>query len=227
MSEVDDFSYNPFSHEALLVKKFSREIKQEGIANREGDMVKAVRHGQNAWESLLQLMKNLEVDSIYELEKADVTGKDLLYWAATFADELYTAGLKDKSLEKQQLDFFESYVKMHRGMLGRYVRNLGNIRILLAECYFKMRKAEKVDSLFENWLTVEPEWGAGWIGWSDLYWLWNFGVEKDLKKAEKILKRGLKVPNVDDRHVMEKRLKDLKSEKQVHQTSSVNFYSFD
>jgi tetratricopeptide (TPR) repeat protein len=206
----------PFSHKALLVKKISREIKLENTANKEGNLVEAIKHGQKVRDYLLHLMKIMEVDSHYELEKADATEYDLLYWAATFADGLYSASLQNKSFEKQQLNYFESYVDMHYGMLDRYVRNLGNIRILLAECYFKMGKTEKTDSLFKDWLNAEPDWGAGWIGWSDLYWLWDLGVEKDFKKAEKILSQGLKVPNVNDRNAMEKRLKDLKLEKHMN-----------
>jgi tetratricopeptide (TPR) repeat protein len=105
-------------------------------------------------------------------------------------------------------------VNMHRWMLDRDVRNLGNIRISLAECYFKMGKFEKADSLFKDWLAVEPDWGAGWIGWSDLYWLWNLGAEKDFNKAEKILNHGLKIPNVNDRDFIKERLQDLKAEKE-------------
>jgi hypothetical protein len=141
--KIDRDMSEPFSHKALLVKKISREIKQENTASKEGNLVEAIKHGQKGWDYLLHLMKIMEVDSIYKLEKADVTEYDLLFWAANFAEELYSAGLKDKSFEKQQLDFFESYVDMHHGMLDRYVRNLGNIRILLAECYFKMGKTEK------------------------------------------------------------------------------------
>jgi tetratricopeptide (TPR) repeat protein len=202
----------PFSQKALLVKKISKEIKLEDTANKEGNLVEAIKHGQKIWDYLLHLMKIMEVDSIYELEKADATGYDLLYWAATFAEELYSISLQDQSFEKQKLDFFESYVDMHHGMRNKDVRNLGNIRILLAECYFKMGNAEKADFLFKDWLNAEPDWGAGWIGWSDLYWLWNLGVEKDFKKAKKILSQGLKVHNINDRNAMEKRLKDLKSE---------------
>jgi hypothetical protein len=61
--------------------------------------------------------------------------------------------------------------------------------------------------------------GAGWIGWSDLYWLWNLGNQKDFDKAEKILGQGLKVPNVDNRNDIKKRLKDLKTEMQRNVSS--------
>jgi hypothetical protein len=120
----DEFYIKSPLHETLL-SKISKEIKQETIANRAGDSVKAVKHGQKVWDYLLQLMKIVGVDSIYELERSDATEYDLLFWAATFADELYSGVLKDKSIEKQELYFYESYVDMHRRMLDRDVRNLG------------------------------------------------------------------------------------------------------
>ncbi len=158
----------------------------------------------------MKLMKMAEAQSIYELDVGGATIYDMLYWASTFADNLHNASIRDKSFEKHKLSFCEAYVEMHHGMLDKDVRNLGKIRISLAECYFKQGKSEKTDDLFREWLGIEPDWGFGWIGWSDLYWLWNFGIAKDFKKAEKILKQGLKVPNVIDREHIKERLADLK-----------------
>ncbi len=86
---------------------------------------------------------------------------DLLYWAPTFADNLNNAGIKDKSFENYMFSFCKVYIDMHHGMLGKDVRNLGNIRASLAECCFKQGKFEKADGLFRKWLSVEPDWGFG------------------------------------------------------------------
>jgi hypothetical protein len=52
------------------------------------------------------------------------------------------------------------------------------------------------------------------IGWSDCFWLWEYlGLEKDLDKAEEILRKGLSVSNVSDRDHIEDRLEDLLKEK--------------
>jgi pentatricopeptide repeat protein len=147
------------------------------------------------------------------LDVGNATIYDLLFWAATFVDTLHNASIRDKSFGKHKLSVCESYVDMHRGMLDKDVRNLGNVRTSLAECYFKRGESEKADTLFREWLSVEPDWGFGWIGWSDLYWLWNLGIEKDFDKAEKILREGLRVPNVNDREHIKERLTDLKKAK--------------
>ncbi|KPK97205.1 MAG: hypothetical protein AMJ95_10355 [Omnitrophica WOR_2 bacterium SM23_72] len=74
-------------------------------------------------------------------------------------------------------------------------------------------KMLKVDSLFREWLKLEPDWGWGWIGWSDCCWLWKYlGLEKDLDKPEEILRKGLSVSNASDRDHIEDRLEDLLKE---------------
>ena len=102
---------------------------------------------------------------------------------------------------------------MHHGMLDKDAPNLGNIRTSLAQTHYQMGSTNKTDSLFRKWLKLEPDWGWGWIGWSDCYWLWDFGQEKDLDKAEKILRQGLSVSNVMDDDFIEERFNDLLEEK--------------
>lgn len=212
MLDLDKLYFKSNRYRKLL-EKIGSEIEQENIAERSGDSITAGKHGLKIWNHLLKLLEITGAKSIYELDAGNATIYDLLYWAATFVDNLHNASIKEKKFEKHKLSVCELYVDMHRGMLHKDVRNLGNIRTSLAECYFKMGKIEKADSLFRKWLSAEPDWGFGWIGWSDLYWLWNHGIEKDFNKAEKILKEGLDVPNINDReHIME-RLADLKKAK--------------
>lgn len=212
MLDFDELYFNSAECRDLL-DKIGREIEQEDKADRSGDPVTACKHGLKVWACLLELMEMAEAKSIYQLDENHATIYDLLYWATTFADELHNASLKDQSFAKHKLAFCESYVDMHKGMLDSEVRNLGNVRNSLAECYYKMGKIEKTESLYKHWLSAEPDWGFGWIGWSDLYWIWNFECEKNFKKAEQILKEGLKVSNVNDREHIEERLADLRKEK--------------
>ena len=204
-------------HYRGLLDIIGEEIDREDMAERAGDSITASKHGLKVWGYLLKLMEMLKADSIYELDQGHVTIYDLLYWATSFSDELHNAKLKDKSFEKHKLNFCQSYVEMHRGMLDREVRNLGNIRTSLAECYYQMGKTEKVDSLYSEWLSAEPDWGWGWIGWSDLYWFWNIGFEKDFKKAESILKEGFSTPHVRDREHIKQRLVDLEKLRPTNQ----------
>jgi len=196
-----------------LLDRIGIEIEEEDSAQRAGNWVEASQHGLQVWRCLLDLMALLEAKSVYEVAQAQATIYDLLHWATCFADALSQAARTDKSFESHRLEFCQSYVDMHHGMLDKEAYNLGNVRATLAECYYVMGKTEKVDSLFREWLRAEPDWGWGWIAWSDLYWLWNLGREKDFDKAEKILQEGLSTRRVRDREHLEERLENLKAEK--------------
>ena len=199
-----------------LLDVIGDEITDEDLAQRKGSPIEACRHGFKVWDHIQELMNMLRAKSVFELDQSQATIYDLLYWASTFADELHGASLKDKSFVPKQLDFCEHYVKMHCDMLNKDVRNLGNIRISLAETYYRMGKAKEADAFFHRWLSVEPDWGWGWIGWSDCYWLWEIPeLKKDFDKAERILKEGLSVPDVTDLNYLKDRLSDLLKKKRT------------
>jgi tetratricopeptide (TPR) repeat protein len=210
MLDPDELYFSSDEYRALL-DELGENIEKEDMAERGCNSIKASEYGLKVWSNLLELKKMLCAHSIYELQEGHTTIYDLLYWATRFADELHNAGLIDKSFETEKIQFCETYVEMHRDMFDKEVRNLGNIRVSLADSYYRMGKVEKADSLFREWLSVEPDWGWGWIGWSDSYWLWEVpGLNRDFHKAKRILKEGLSVPNVSDRNHLEQRLKDLK-----------------
>jgi tetratricopeptide (TPR) repeat protein len=197
-----------------LIDKLGDEIEAEGITDRAGNCIDACEHGSKVWACLLELMKILEAKSIYDLDNNGVTIYDLPYWATCFADQLSNACVKDNSYLQKKLRFSKHYVEMHEDFSDKNLLNLGNVRSALAETYYQLGEKDKADSLYEKWLKDEPDWGWGWIAWSDCYWLWrHIGLEQDFVKAEQILRKGLSVKKVSDKEHIEERLKDLLSEK--------------
>ncbi len=103
---------------------------------------------------------------------------------------------------------------MHEEFSDKNLPNLGNVRSSLAETYYQLGDKDKADSLYEKWLKNEPDWGWGWIAWSDYYWLWkHIGLEQDFEKAEQILKKGLCVKKVSDKEHIKERLNNHLAEK--------------
>jgi tetratricopeptide (TPR) repeat protein len=197
----------------LLIVELGDEIEAEDIAEREGNYIDACEHGLKAWACLLELIKMLEAESIYDIENNGVTIYDLPYWATCFADELSNASIRDKSYLQKKLNFCQHYVEMHEDFSDKELPNLGNVRSTLAETYYQLEEKEKADSLYEKWLKDEPDWGWGWIAWSDCYWLRrHIGLEKDLEIAEQILRKGLSVKKVSDKEHIEERLNRLLNE---------------
>jgi tetratricopeptide (TPR) repeat protein len=210
MINPDKFYFSSDEYRNLL-DELGENIAAEDHAEKAGNSIEASDCGLMVWNNLLEIMKMLQANSIYELDRASATIYDLLYWATCFADELHNASLIDKAFEEKKLNFCKMYTEMHQDMLDKDVRNLGNIRISLADSYCGMGETEKADALFRKWLDTEPDWGWGWIGWSDYYWMWEFtNVEKDVEKAEKILIEGLSHPNVVGKRELKQRLKDLR-----------------
>ena len=155
----------------------------------------------------------LEAKSIYDISNFGVTIYDLPYWADGFADELSNASRNDKSYLQKKLSFCQQYVEMHEDFSDKELPNLGNVRSTLAETYYQLEEKEKADLLYEKWLKDEPDWGWGWIAWSDCYWLRrHIGLEQDLEKAEQILRKGLSVKKVSDKEHIEERLNRLLNE---------------
>lgn len=199
-----------------LLDKIRDSITEENVERRKGNPIEACNHGHKVWNYLQELMKMLHAKSVFELDQRHVTMYDLLFWANGFTDELHNASLKDKSFVSKKLEFCENYLEMHSNMLDKDVRNLGNVRNSLAETYYRIGKEKEADALFRKWLSAEPDWGWGWIGWSDCCWLWETPkLKKDFGKAEKILKEGLSVPDVLDIDYLKERFSDLQKKKQV------------
>jgi tetratricopeptide (TPR) repeat protein len=44
-----------------------------------------------------------------------------------------------------------------------------NRKRALAESYYELGETEKSELLYREWLQQDPQWGWGWIGWSDSY----------------------------------------------------------
>jgi len=212
MLDPDELYFTSENYKDLL-DELGIEIEAEDIAEREGNYIDACEHGLKAWACLLELIKMLEAESIYDIENNGVTIYDLPYWATCFADELSNASIRDKSYLQKKLNFCQHYVEMHEDFSDKELPNLGNVRSTLAETYYQLEEKEKADLLYEKWLKDEPDWGWGWIAWSDCYWLRrHIGLEQDLEKAEQILRKGLSVKKVSDREHIEERLNRLLNE---------------
>src|SRR3990167_5284706 len=154
-----------------LMDKIHDSINEESHHEKANDPISAADAGLRTWAYLKKLMTVLNAKDIYDLEHE--TMYDLLYWASTLATYLHEASRRDSSFLKKKYDFCKEYTKMHEVFSDKNMRNLGNIRRTYAECYFDEGDFETFDSLYTKCLQKEPDWGWGWIGWSDSYWLFT------------------------------------------------------
>jgi hypothetical protein len=78
----------------------------------------------------------------------------------------------------------------------------------LAESYYELRETRKAESLYRDWLKLDPRWGWGWIGWSDCYRFTRTEL-RNCGRSEQILREALVIADVRDRSDLAERLADL------------------
>lgn len=190
-----------------ILDDIQTSIRDECHYEERGDFVQASQMGFQTWDHLKKLMILLNVTSLYELEYQTIF--DLLSWASTFIVNLNNASRQDPTFFQAYYLFCKEYVTMHGHYLEKDMRNLGSIRRALADCSVRQGDFVACDLLYAQWLRDEPDWGWGWIGWSDSYYLFNGKREKNKERARQLLEQGLAVPHVRDRHHIETRYQEL------------------
>jgi tetratricopeptide (TPR) repeat protein len=118
---------------------------------------------------------------------------------------LYSAGLKESRFIEARKAVCEEVLKRFAAQDDLLAQNF---RRALGETVAQLGNPAGADECFQEWLGADPEWGWGWIGWSDCYWLLG-RQSRDLRKAENLLRRGLAVQGVRDRTDLLERLKDV------------------
>jgi tetratricopeptide (TPR) repeat protein len=102
--------------------------------------------------------------------------------------------------------------KFYAGKTGKgFELATGNWRRALAETYFEIGETSKAETLYREWLQADPQWGWGWISWSDCYFFGQPSAE-DLQKSEQVLQEGLSNAGVRDRLDLLERLVDVYKE---------------
>ncbi len=130
----------------------------------------------------------------------------LFNWVQDLETELGNAGWEAPQFLQERIAFCETVLERSTD----WSLSTSNFKRALADTYFRLGQA-KGEELYRTWLEEEPQWGWGWIGWADCYW--GYGPEaKNAERAEQILKRGLAVPDVEDREYLLDRLHDLYEE---------------
>jgi uncharacterized protein YchJ len=83
-----------------------------------------------------------------------------------------------------------------------------NCRRAIAESCFELGETGRADSLYREWLKADPQWGCGWMGWSDCYRFTRTEF-KDAPRAEALLREGMAIEGVRDFEYLAERLAKL------------------
>jgi hypothetical protein len=175
---------------------------QAGYAACEtGDTLQACRLWLETWHAILGIIDRAGMDSLDEFDDRFGGTQSVFNWVQDVETELHNAGLEEPR-------FFHERISLCEMMLDRFPDGtipIDNFKAALAESHFELGDHQTGDRLFRVWLEDAPQWGSGWITWSDCYWLFAKAERKDTTRAEEILQDGLASPDVENRvHILER-----------------------
>ena len=182
------------------------ELMQRGYRLMEtGDPAGGCNAWLAYWTSALELMETWQIRTISQFDEQFPQTQYLYNWCQDFEMELGNAGLRDCKYAAARLEFCRRIIPL---VDPEDTLMLGNMRRAMAESHLALGDAAKAERLYRQWLKAEPQWGWGWIGWSDLHGPLAGGTE-DPRRAEQIVKRGLQVSGLRDRPDVLQRLSVL------------------
>ena len=186
---------------------------QAGYGLRESkEYAAACRIWLEAWQDALQLFDKAEVSSIEEFDRKFKGSQILFNWIQDLESDLWNAGIKDRAFLAARVRFCEQALEKFEADDEQLTKNF---RRALAESSFELCQTGKADELYRSWLSDDPQWGWGWIGWSDCY-QFSRTEFKDLRKAEELLREGLSISGIRDASEITGRLAFLFDEQGRH-----------
>ena len=167
----------------------------------------ACRVWKQAWHAFLDIAGRFGIGSISDFDDRFGGTQSVFNWVQDYESALLNASRDEKQFARDRIELCETVIR-------RFDENqlmTENFRRGLAEAHFVLGESETGDRLYRQWLEKDPQWGWGWIGWSDCYYLFA-PHQRDAERASEILRRGLAVPEVRDRADVLDRLHDVLSE---------------
>jgi len=166
-----------------------------------GDTVKGCSLWLETWHAIINIIDRADMGSLDEFDSRFDGTQSLFNWVQDLEMELHNAGLQEPRFFHERISLCETMIdRFPNGMLS-----IDNFKSALAESHFQLDDCEQGDRLFRAWLEETPEWGSGWISWSDCYGLFAKTELKDAIRAEQLLQEGLASPNVENKaHILER-----------------------
>ncbi|HZE05171.1 MAG TPA: hypothetical protein VE127_08105, partial [Solirubrobacteraceae bacterium] len=176
---------------------------QAGYDALEGrEAVSAAAIWLDAWSDVERLCDLAGIDSIRDFDDRFPMYQSLFNWSQDLEDALWNAGLKEHAFLRARIAVCEKALRRFPDEDQLMVENR---RRALAESYHELGETDRAEALFDQWLTADPRWGWGWIGWADLHFFAH-NRPKDYVRAEELLDRGYATPGVRSREDIADRL---------------------
>lgn len=199
-------------------KSIDEKIKAGYEFLMKGNTVHACDAWLDAWGGIKEAMAEAHIKNIGELEIKYKWTQFLTNYIQDLEAELHNAGLSDKKYFQKRITYCEEMLELCGEDKGLLVENT---RRAIADSNYELGNKDKCDQLYSVWLEQDPDWGWGYIGWSDCYRFDRIKNPLNLEKSEEILNRALAREDVNDRVDVLERTVDLYEELDKHQEAAV------
>ena len=171
----------------------------------------------DTWADLLTLKAKARCSTLAEFDDRFGGTQSIFNWIQDFEMELGNAAIDHPKYHETRVRVCEEFLLQFDKVDELTV---GNMRRAWAESLYALGDAARSDALFRGWLADDPQWGWGWIGWADLYYFARPPQQKDLGRAEALLKLGLAIGGVRDAAYILERLADLYEDQGRHKEAA-------
>lgn len=193
--------------------KFNNELMIDGYRFlQEGDVVKACDCWLQIWDDVKKYGQENDIKDVEDIDDETESFESLVNWVQDIEMELENAGIVDKKYYHIRIDYCREFCNIFPKSDEFIIMNM---KTAVAETHYEIGEEEKSDRLFEEVIdefkiTVWP-----YIKWGDTKWLSAAKMEgitlADLKMAEEIYVRAESIEDEDDYHLLEDRLKEVRS----------------
>jgi tetratricopeptide (TPR) repeat protein len=166
--------------------------------------VGSCRFWLNTWEAVKVIFALADFNSYTQFDEEMPDDWFLGNWFPDFEMSLQNASIKDSSYVAIKARVFSEALDLFRG--GEVDNFIENLRMAHAGSLADLGDIKGAETLFRGWLSADPQWGWGWIGFSDLFDGWDFNPRRDLNRSVGILLEALAIPGMNDREEVLERL---------------------
>ncbi len=166
--------------------------------------VDAATRWLDLWDQVTERMDELGFDTLEQFDEVFAGTQTLNNWVPDFQMELKNAAREDSR-------FYEQLIRVAHEIRGRCPQDEEMRKTCLrdiASAHADRGEVETAVSMYRQWLEEDPQWGWGWVGWSDCYW---FGPNRpnDYEKSLEVLQKGLGVEDVRNKEMIFERMADV------------------
>lgn len=176
-------------------KKIDEKIN-EGYKLLEGQTIEACDVWLDAWEDIKTLIAEDKIKDLPTLQGKYKWTEFVMNYVQDLDDELHNVAIDKPEYRSKRIKYCEELLELC-GDKDELI--IENTRRSIAESQYALGNKKECDRLFKKWLTDDPAWGWGYIGWADCYHFGTKNIAADNVKAEEIINKALKEKNLRDR----------------------------